>query len=862
MPQKNRTVTGVLGGFLGLVSLSVAAGVLVTATITPAIAVSGAAASQAIDLFDGLHDYLKVDAPMEPTTIYAINSRGEEVELASFFDQNRVPITFDQLTPMVIDAILSSEDKNFFEHGGINLGATAKAMVDYARGTSTRGASTITQQFVKNVLVQQCEQTVLPTDEEYFEKVNECWTTYTNAKGQEGILRKLQEMRYALQIDKDYSKNDILVGYLNIANYGGTVYGIEAAANYYFGKTLADLTLSEAATLAGIVQNPNTYRIDKEEGSTTDSAGNPANSAEDGYAEAKERRNYVLGRMLEDGKITQAEHDAARAEEIVPDIHEPSIGCGSAGANAYFCQYVKRVLETDPVFGETHAERQQNLRRGGMKVYTTLDTRLQSASVKVMKDRVPASRKGMRLGAAGLSLENSTGRILAMTQNTRFTERADQAKKAGYTGLVFAADRDHGGSIGFPVGSTYKLFTLLAWLEAGHSINELVDGTDQVFRTWYCHGQPNSNNTRIFNFAGQRGMVADIPTFTAESLNTGFLAMAVQLDVCEINELAERMGVKTGTGRSVTENSVLFDVLGSHNIAVMDMAAAYATVANNGIYCTPRAIDKIIGRDGEERELPKSSCTPVLSPEVAATAAYTLRAPLATGTAVNARTNDGVPQIGKSGTHERFQTTLISSSPKVTNAVWVGNISGKVSLYGKYHKGIQLAFLRHGLIRTMQLTANRLYGGGSFPAPDKHLTRKVYAEIPEVIGMNVDEATEALKDAGFVVKVEKKATDSPLPAGLIGKQTPGAGKAIKGTQVRIWLSNGQGQEIPNVQGMNPGAAVALIQSWGFTDVALGDCTVDALAPVAGEVTGTSPGTGVIQNIAKPVRVHYQRPVCP
>src|SRR5690554_4428834 len=197
MPQKNRTVKGVLGGLLGLVGLSAVAGVLVTATVTPALAVAGAAGSQALSLFENLPSYLKPDAPMEPSSFYAIGTDGKPVKMASFFDQNRTQVDFDQIAPVVYDAILSSEDKDYYEHGGVNIGATAKALIDNLNGTSSRGASTISQQYVKNVLVQQCEQGVLPGAENYGEKIAQCWLDATNAVGSDGIERKLQEMRYA-----------------------------------------------------------------------------------------------------------------------------------------------------------------------------------------------------------------------------------------------------------------------------------------------------------------------------------------------------------------------------------------------------------------------------------------------------------------------------------------------------------------------------------------------------------------------------------------------------------------------------------------------------------------------------------------
>src|SRR5690606_9709454 len=211
MPQTNRTVRGVLGGLLGLVGLSAVAGVLATAAVTPAIAIAGVTGPQALSIFEDLPDSLHPVTPMEPTVFYATGEDGKPFQLAKFYEQNRVPVTFEQVSPLLYDAVLSSEDKSFYSHGGVNLGATIKAVIDNVRGTSSRGASTISQQFVKNVLIQKCEQDVSPGEEDYDEKLRNCWYEATQATGAEGIERKLQEMRYAIQIEKDFSKNDILL---------------------------------------------------------------------------------------------------------------------------------------------------------------------------------------------------------------------------------------------------------------------------------------------------------------------------------------------------------------------------------------------------------------------------------------------------------------------------------------------------------------------------------------------------------------------------------------------------------------------------------------------------------------------------
>lgn len=833
MPQTKRTLSGVLGGLLGLVGLSAVAGVLVTAAVTPAIAVAGVTGSQALTIFDNLPNSLTPGAPMEPTEFYGTGADGQPFQMAKFFDQNRVPVTFEQVSPLLYDAILSSEDKNFYEHGGVNLGATVKAVVENLRGTSSRGASTITQQFVKNVLIQECEKDAsrheAGSDEEYDERLRACFTDATNATGADGIERKLQEMRYAVQIEKDYSKNDILLGYLNIANFGGQVYGIEAAANYYYGVSAKDLTLGQAAVLAGVVQNPNTFRIDQTTGS---------NSAEDGFAATTTRRNYVLGRMLTDGKITQAQHDEAVAAPIEPNIQPTEQGCTAANGNAYFCQYVKSEILSNEAFGADARERSELLRRGGLKVYTSLDMRVQGPADEAIRARVPEAMDGIRLGSAGVSIEAGTGRILSIVQNTRFSESAADEGIPGVSAQVFAADRKHGGGAGFGPGSTYKLFTLLEWLEKDNSVNDVLDGRERNFGKFPQCGGTYTQRDVIGNFGQGRGSVNTVRRFTSSSLNTGYLAMAQKLDLCDINKMAKRLGVHWGDGGDVTTyglaGEVLKDsekdgvrtdandpfptVLGSKSIPPIQMAGAYATVANKGIFCEPRVIDKIVAQDGKELEVPKTSCTQVISPEVAATAAYALRGVMEGGTGAGANPNDGVQVIGKTGTAEKEHTMLVESSTKVTTAVWVGNISGDQDLKRYSWKGTRLNDIRYPLARDLQRAANAAYGGDRFPEPDRGLTRTVPKELPNVVGKSVEEATQIIDAAGFTVQVGDP-IDSEVGAGLVAEQTPGPGRVASGTTVTLRPSTGNSPAaqatVPNVTGAKFNQAKPALEGAGF-----------------------------------------------
>ncbi|MEV8265154.1 transglycosylase domain-containing protein [Microbacterium sp. NPDC077057] len=850
MPQKNRTVKGVLGGLVGLVGLSAIAGLLVTASVTPVLAMTGVAGSTALTIFDELPEVLKVDTPMEQSTIYATNPEGKPVVLASFYEQNRVPVTYEQVAPVLYDAILSSEDKNFYTHGGVNLGATVKALVDNVRGTSSRGASTISQQFVKNVRIQQCEQNVNTASETYADELQQCWQDATNASGVDGIERKLQEMRYAIQIEKDYSKNDILLGYLNIANFGGTVYGIEAAARYYFSTSAAKLTVGQAATLAGIVQNPNTYRIDKPSGTYTTDDGVAHNSAEDGYKDAKDRRDYVLGRMLTDGKITQAQHDEAKAAAIEPAIKVPTQGCAAAGRNAYFCQYVKSIVENDEAFGADIQERRDLLRRGGLKIYTTLDFRVQDPAAEEMANVVPANFDNKYFGAAGVSIEVGTGRILSITQNTKFSETPTTDQQ--YSSLVFAGDQKYGKSGGFQVGSTYKLFTLIDWLEKGHSVRENLNGTVQTNLQIPVCGSPQSTDTaKIGNFGRSRGYPGTPMTFTAQSLNSGYFAMASKLDVCEINKVADKMGVTLASGEKVTEENVPYDVLGPKNISPIAMANAYATVASGGTYCTPRAIDKVIDAEGKERPLPKASCTEgVLSKEVAATAAYALQGVMAGGgTGARANPFDGTPLIGKTGTHDLWSTMMIESSTKVATAVWAGRSNGNHdNVFNVWTGSHLLNEVRYPLARAAQHAANQAYGGDRFPEPDGNLIRQIRVDVPDVVGQTVEEATATLERAGFDVSVGAP-VDSDKATNIVVEQNP-SGQAAAGATITISPSNGKGATVPDVTGQSPTDANAALVAAGFTTVEReGSCNAEGAT-----VTATTPAANSAATKATPIRV--------
>ena len=879
-----------LGGLLGLVGLSAIAGILVTATVTPAIAVSGYAASSAISLFDSLPGNLQIDRPMEPTTIYAQkgDGSGEYYELASFYDQNREPVEYNQVSPYVYDALLSTEDPRFFEHGGVDLIGTGRALLSNAVSDSTQGGSSISQQYVKGVQLQVCERTAANEEE-----LADCAYEASTAEGTAGYQRKLQEMRYAITIEQEYSKEQILIGYLNLVNFGGSTYGIEAAAQYYFNTTAKDLTLSQAATLVGIVNNPNTLRLDYPDSET--------NGKENGYAAAKNRRDQVLGRMLDEGTISQKQYDDTVAQEIVPDVTERVKGCSAAGGSAYFCQYVTNTVLNDPRYdeafgaieGNNNTERQNVLRRGGLEIYTTLDNGLQYEAQQAMAANAPQYLNNLRFGATTVQIDNKTGNILTLAQNTRFSELGDKTK--GETPVIFAADQVHGSSSGFSAGSTYKIFTIIDWLKNGRSVNEVLDGRVGRTMPMTCNGSPigSTTPTRGDNFNSVPGLVGTVQKFTELSLNSGFYAMGSQLDVCEIHQVAVDMGLKRGDGEPIPQNGDgAFSLVGSKNVAPVDMAAIYATVANGGMRCEPTAIVRAVDADGNELPMPDNECRRVLDENIANTTAFDMRSVMegSQGSGAPARVGDGVQTFGKTGTHQNIQSWMIQSSRNVTTAAWVGNydavyegepdydggrlwkysqnmngeIGGSTAYQGdlfdeRTPNGTQLAQLRYSLSRANQAAANARFGGDNFPDPDPGLIKTTRHPVPNVAGMSVEQATQALRDKGFNVSVDPNEIPGDQDKGLVERSNP-SGEAPAGSLITLQVSNGKGSiKVPDVEGMSYAKAYDQLFEAGLRIYR--SCSEKDDAPDEGRVTRTNPSAGEYLTDGARIDIYYESKTC-
>ncbi len=826
-------------GVLGFVGMSALAGVLVTAAVTPALAVTGMAANNSISMFENLPGYLDINDLSEKTDIYALQPDGSPALLASFFEENREEVEWDAISQYVKDAAIAGEDPRFYEHGGIDIQGTLRAALnEYVIGGATQGGSSITQQYVKNVLINNGIKEAQTEEEK--EAAYDAATATTPE-------RKLKEMRYAIALEKKFSKDEILKGYLNIAAFGGRVYGIESAAQYYFGgKHASELTLPEAASLIAIVNHPEKFRLDYPDSETNgvnsvNAAGEPTP-----YAANKERRDYILEQMLKEKKITQEEHDAAVSTPVAPVITEPSTGCQSAQGSAFFCDYVKNIILNEFDDPNTDAdEGSQLLREGGLQVFTTLDLELQNRAETAIAENVPFVDHRFNVGSVAVTVQPGTGKVLAMAQNKKYTEDPDlAATDPSYTSVNYSTDFNYGGSSGLQPGSTYKVFTLAEWLNQGHSLTETFNGSRRGFSSFTdsCTGNwsgepynPRNDDGRIANNAINA---------TKWSVNSSFMAMAQQLDLCKIKQTAQAFGIHRADGAELAMNPS--DVLGTQEIAPVTMAAAFAGIANSGMTCTPIAIERIVKADGTEMTPPASTCTQSVTPEVAHAMAYAMQETFSgDGTAVSSNTYTGVPHIGKTGTTDGAKDTwMIGASTKAATAVWVGNVVGDANLRNLSFDSGGAATARHRIWPAIMEVADNKYGGDEFPEPDSSAFRQVLVDVPQVAGLSLDEARKAIEEAGFVFE-DGGQQDSDQPAGTVTGTDP-SGQAGRGTTIRVFTSNAQGTTVPDLAGMTAQQAKSALDQAGLKLKSSGnpaaDATVESQNPAAG--TAVKRGTEV------------------
>jgi membrane peptidoglycan carboxypeptidase len=632
-----------LGKIVAFFVASAVAGVLVAGTLVPLAIGTSTAATVAQDTYDS------IDVPEENSPVaqpsYLLDREGHQI--AKFFKQNRKEVELDKVSKWMKHAIIDIEDERFYEHGGVDGRGIARALYNNISGGGRQGASTITQQYVANLNVNDQVAAGVDPDE-------------VARSGNKNVSDKVREIKWANEIETKMSKDEILEGYLNLVPFAGATYGIEAASQRWFSKPASELNIQESALLAGMVQRPTLF--------------NPAQNPQ----ESTKRRNVVLGTMLKNKDISQEQYDKAVKSKIVLKQSQEESGCDQAGDNAYFCSYVFAAISKDKTFGKTVQERQNLLYTGGLKITTTLDSRLQKVAVKEVKNTVPVgdtggTEDGIGPGSALVTRNNKTGEVLAMAQNTKFGN--DDAKKNIYTQVNYNTARFQGGS-------TAKPWTAIAWLEAGHSMGEKVNATrrDYSNASWKASCRPGGSSKSpgwsLGNATAGTNNVMTASSGLFWSINTATAAEAFQLDLCDIFDVPDRLGLLDGSGTTpedLAQNPS--NIIGSHNVSPLAQTRAFGAFANDGKLCSTRPLLKVTSAKGE-MNLPKTSCKQVVDSEIIEKLNGTLKHIAGDRVAPGISADIG----GKTGTNNGATSTWFAGyTSDLTTVTWVGRKDGKIS---------------------------------------------------------------------------------------------------------------------------------------------------------------------------------------
>ena len=555
----------IVGGLLGVLG----AGLMI-----PAVGAAGAAVRAVPETFDEMPAELDVIEPSESSRM--LDADGNV--MAVFFTELRTNVTSEEIAPVMKQAIVAIEDWRFENHHGIDPDGMVRAVFNnLIVGGDTQGASTITQQYVKNILV---NKGIQAGDQDLIDSAQE-----------QSIVRKLREARYAVSLESKLTKDDILTGYLNLATFGANIYGVEAASRAYFSKSASSLTVPEAALLAGTVKSPVEY----------DPLINPEAS--------QERRDQVLTEMERRGYISEEERDQGIAIPVEEMLNPQNLvsGCSTAGTAAYFCEYAVQDFLGDEAFGPDLASRTHLLNTGGLTIQTTISPRNQSAAYDAVVGGIPVDDSS-GIDDAIISLDPRNGHILAMAQNTRFGLANDTDPRA--TTVSYTVDTQHGGGTGFQPGSIFKMFTMVQWFTEGRSAYETLGRTNRQFTTgmFKCGGQPFYTDTWTAGDLPGKDGTFDLIRATVLSVNQVFADMATKVDFCEIFNRSRDMGVVDGvTGETV--QMLPSGIIGTGStVTPMSMALAYGTLANEGVLCQPISITQVEDADGNVIKTNEPSC--------------------------------------------------------------------------------------------------------------------------------------------------------------------------------------------------------------------------------------------------------------
>ncbi|HEX9123936.1 MAG TPA: transglycosylase domain-containing protein [Actinomycetota bacterium] len=747
----------------------------------------------------------RATAPALPQTSFLYAADGSLIT-ALHAEQNRVIVPFTKIPKAARNAVIAIEDKRFYDHRGVDLKALLRAAyIDATSGRIVEGGSTITQQYVKQAYVGD-EQT---------------------------LSRKLKEAYLAWQLEQKLTKDQIITKYMNTVYFGNGAYGIQAAAETYFDRPASELTLNQAALLAGLIAAPNDY--------------DPVAHPKAGLS----RRNEVLANMYGLGMIGDAAYQRAAGHPV--RLHLRQNGTQHYLA-PYFVDYFKQWFLSNPRFGKTVQDRYNLLFEGGLRIQTTLVPRLQQEAETAVGSILLYKSDPY---AALTAIDPRTGYIKAMVGGRDYWSPSDR-----YARVNLAT----GGTTGRQAGSAFKPFALVAALEDGLPPSTPLNGSSASI--------PLQDGTywKPGNAEGSGYGTISLETATVNSVNVAYANLLVKmgdgdayLGAQQLVQMAKRMGIRCCTRTTSPDTplqAVPSAVLGTNEVNTLEMASAYGTLAYGGQHVQPTPVIQITKADGEVLYEAHPKPKQVVPPAVITVADGILQKVVLYGT--GAAANIGRPQIGKTGTAQNYSDAwFVGAVPQLVTAVWAGFPQGQISMA---YPRVRISRVYGGtwpaqIWRAFMINATNHLPERPFPSSDvTYVTVRVdvtqgclanpytppgnvqtiqyiagtephkickepssyqYLTVPSVIGLKESQAAAELQAAGFNVRTQYQPSDQA--PGTVIAQNPAAGEQAQQTStVTITVAqkaspspSPQSAAVPDVVGMSQGQAIAALQGAGF-----------------------------------------------
>ncbi len=757
-----------MSGLGRLVLGTLLAGALVAGLLLPYSVGAGMAANAVTSAIeDAKSDPLDGQIPLRTTFTDAAGK-----PIATFYDQNRVYVPLSSISDYLQVAVISMEDRRFYQHQGVDWRGTVRALLRNAQSDrAAQGGSTLTQQYVKNYLY-------LVQAKTEAEKADAIATT---------PIRKLREAKMALSVEQNLSKAEILERYLNLVSFGPSQYGAEAASQWFFGTSADRLTLAQAALLAGMVNNPPKY--------------NPLD--ENHVQDARDRRDLVLDVMVAAGRLSKATAEATKKQDLGLNPKRTRNGCipaDNSETNGFFCQYALDYLSNAGFDAKTVA-------RSGWTVKTTLDPKVMASAKAAATSNSDPTKPGVERIANAVAVvgKDEPRKVLALAANRPYGLDTTKGQTVQRLPTTFAP---------LGAGSTFKVFTAAAAMEQGLGANSVIESPPEYVSAL----TPQNTFRNAGNYPAQMTLAEALHT----SPNTAFVALEDQVGLQKVAEMAVRLGLKgysldagqvdpafanagTDYTQQVVAQKIVSFTLGVSPVSPLELANVGATLDSDGRWCPPTPIDTITDRDGKFVTWDKAPCEQAVPADLARTLAVTMEGDLTgNGTAAASASAAGWDwtAAGKTGTTQEYKSSaFLGFTPEMSASVVVWDSEPRPQSICK------------DPIRTCsteEAMAGNGMSGGSVPAqtwfaamkplkegtPDTffrpasptYLTGSAATQLPNVVGKNVDEAKAALTAAGFTVTVASR-QNTGTAVNVVVDQTPKA-TALPGSVVTLFISAG------------------------------------------------------------------------